>query len=238
MLFLRIYMQNVFINPLNFIIMSKNKANKEMNDVENDVENVTNEVTSENVTEVTSENESDDRSDEQKKAVRILHAKIPELVERGLNFEKRTGNCFKGVLVDVVDPDGLPVLKNGVPEQRISRIVQTIENEETGELLPEFAVIKDALTAKRSAAFIDLFEKNNEKLLSKKADLLKQVEAVETELSEMDTKLIEAKQVVMSFELPEPIKRENLTVKLTAAQEQIELMRQKLIAAGIDPDDM
>jgi len=208
--------------------MSKDKKNTKENE---NVEETVNETVE------TVETVEDNRTPEQIKAQQVLRAKLPALSELNFNFEKRTGNVFTASIVKVFDEDGNPVLENGEHKEKLTRKVVEIENED-GELLPDFEVIRDELAAKRAAAFVLGFDALKGKLHKRFADLHDELNKIEAQRSRMETDLETSNSIVMDITLPERAARVNVSAKLTAATDQLAKMRNMLLAAGLSEEEI
>lgn len=165
----------------------------------------------------------------EKKAAAVLRAKLPHLSEKGLNFEKRTGNFFRATIQ--TQDDGT---------EKVSRLVVADADIEgmTDALAAE-------MSTKRAAARIMSAE-------SDAAKLEKQIEAARAELAALEAEkaaaaadLEKAAADVEAYELPEKAARETLSAKVAAAESKAaaamsenERLRAMLIAAGLDPDKM
>lgn len=165
-----------------------------------------------------------DATPEVQKATAILRAKLPALGAAALNFEKRTGNFFRTTLVK--QEDGTERLVRGVVE----------DSDIPADCAAEIA-------AKRAAAFVQAEEKNREKIAAEIARLEAEMQARKEEAEQFDADVEAAKEVVMSFELPESASRASVSARLAEVeskaakmQSEAERLRQMLIAAGIDPD--
>lgn len=165
-----------------------------------------------------------DATPEVQKATAILRAKLPALGAAALNFEKRTGNFFRATLVK--QEDGTEKLVRGVVE----------DSEIPADCAAEIA-------AKRAAAFVQVEEKNREKIAAEIARLEAELQARKEEAEQFDADVEAAKEVVMSFELPKSAGRASVSARLAEVeskaakmQSEAERLRQMLIAAGIDPD--
>lgn len=165
----------------------------------------------------------------EKKAAAVLRAKLPHLSEKGLNFEKRTGNFFRAVLQ--TQDDGT---------EKVSRLVVEDAKIEgmTEELGYEMAV-------KRAAARIMSAESDAAKLEKKIDEARAELAALEAEKAAAAAELEKAADVVEAYELPEKAARETLSAKVAAAESKAaaalsenERLRAMLIAAGLDPDKM
>jgi len=208
------------------------------------------EVSNANESEVSNANESEvldggeldapeaDETPIQKKARRILAARLPLLSEKGLSFEKRTGSFFKQVAVIEKDEKGNVILEMGEPKKKLSRLVQTIEEETTGKLLPEFEPLHREIEIKRFAALVLDFERQQERIKAAAKELQKKLGALLNQLQDNEANFETACQLVENFELPEKEARETLTVKVTVLNEKVEKMRAMLLAAGFSEEEI
>ena len=161
---------------------------------------------------------------EVQKATAILRAKLPALSAAALNFEKRTGNFFRATLVP--QEDGTEKLVRKVFE----------DSEISADCAAEIA-------AKRAAAFVQAEDKNRAKIAEEIARLEAEMQVKKEEAEQFDADVKAAKEVVMSFELPKSAGRASVSARLAEVankavkmQNEVERLRQMLIAAGIDPD--
>lgn len=163
----------------------------------------------------------------EKKAAAVLRAKLPHLSEKGLNFEKRTGNFFRATIQ--TQEDGT---------ERVSRLVIADAD------IPSMS---DALAAemsiKRAAARIMSAESDATKLEKRIEEARAALAALEAEKAAAADELEKAAAAVEAYELPEKAARETLSAKVAAAESKAavalsenERLRAMLIAAGLDPD--
>lgn len=227
-----------------------------------------NEATQDTATETQTDASADDKDEdgktlsaEQVKAKQVLRATLPNLKAANLNFEKRTGNFFAGIIEKVAKlnndgqpkqrPDGSIIYETdaqGKPVEKLRRLVVELtvhtendkgERTDTGELKPEYEAARDEINAKRAAALVLDGEKRRKKIEDERAAAMKAVEEAEAKLVSFDADMADAIEIVKAVELPESAGREKLSdVKLRAdsAEAKIAAMREKLIAMGIDPD--
>ncbi len=165
----------------------------------------------------------------EQKAAAVLRAKLPHLSEKGLNFEKRTGNFFRATIQ--TQDDGT---------EKISRLVIADADIEgmTEELAAEMSI-------KRAAARIMSAESDAAKLEKKIGEARAELAALEAEKEAAAAELEKAAADVEAYELPEKAARETLSAKVAAAESKAaaamtenERLRAMLIAAGFDPDKM
>ena len=165
----------------------------------------------------------------EQKAAAVLRAKLPHLSEKGLNFEKRTGNFFRATIQ--TQDDGT---------EKISRLVIADADIEgmTEELAAEMSI-------KRAAARIMSAESDAAKLEKKIGEARAELAALEAEKEAAAAELEKAAADVEAYELPEKAARETLSAKVAAAESKAaaamtenERLRAMLIAAGLDPDKM
>ena len=165
----------------------------------------------------------------EQKAAAVLRAKLPHLSEKGLNFEKRTGNFFRATIQ--TQDDGT---------EKISRLVIADADIEgmTEELAGEMSI-------KRAAARIMSAESDAAKLEKKIGEARAELAALEAEKEAAAAELEKAAADVEAYELPEKAARETLSAKVAAAESKAaaamtenERLRAMLIAAGLDPDKM
>ena len=165
----------------------------------------------------------------EKKAAAVLRAKLPHLSEKGLNFEKRTGNFFRATIQ--TQDDGT---------EKVSRLVVTDADIDgmTGELAAEMSI-------KRAAARIMSAESDAVKLEKKIEEARAELAALEAEKEDAAAELEKAAADIEAYELPEKAARETLSAKVAAAESKAaaamsenERLRAMLIAAGLDPDKM
>ena len=165
----------------------------------------------------------------EQKAAAVLRAKLPHLSEKGLNFEKRTGNFFRATIK--TQDDGT---------EKISRLVIADADIEgmTEELAAEMSI-------KRAAARIMSAESDAAKLEKKIGEARAELAALEAEKEAAAAELEKAAADVEAYELPEKAARETLSAKVAAAESKAaaamtenERLRAMLIAAGFDPDKM
>ena len=165
----------------------------------------------------------------EKKAAAVLRAKLPHLSEKGLNFEKRTGNFFRATIQ--TQDDGT---------EKVSRLVVADAdiNGMTDALAAEMSV-------KRAAARIMSAESDAAKLEKKIEEARAELAALEAEKEAAAAELEKAAADVEAYELPEKAARETLSAKVAAAESKVaatmsenERLRAMLIAAGLDPDKM
>lgn len=165
----------------------------------------------------------------ERKAAAVLRAKLPHLSEKGLNFEKRTGNFFRATIQ--TQDDGA---------ERVSRLVVADSdiNDMTEELSAEMSI-------KRAAARIMSAESDAAKLEKKIEEARAELAALEAEKAAAAAELEKAAADVEAYELPEKAARETLSAKVAAAESKVaaamsenERLRAMLIAAGLDPDKM
>ena len=164
----------------------------------------------------------------EKKAAAVLRAKLPHLSEKGLNFEKRTGNFFRAVLQ--TQDDG---------SERVSRLV--VEDAAIGGMTEELGY---EMAVKRAAARIMSAESDAAKLEKKIDEARAELAALEAEKAAAAAELEKAADVVEAYELPEKAARATLSAKVAAeskaaaALSENKRLRVMLIAAGLDPDKM
>lgn len=165
----------------------------------------------------------------EEKATAVLRAKLPHLSEKGLNFEKRTGNFFRAVLQ--TQDDGT---------EKASRLVVADADIDgmTDALAAEMSI-------KRAAARIMSAESDAAKLDKKIDEARAELAALEAEKEAAAAELEKAAADVEAYELPEKAARETLSAKVAAAESKAaaalsenERLRAMLIAAGLDPDKM
>lgn len=165
----------------------------------------------------------------EKKAAAVLRAKLPHLSEKGLNFEKRTGNFFRAALQ--TQDDGT---------EKVSRLVVADADIDgmTDALAAEMSI-------KRAAARIMSAESDAAKLDKKIDEARAELAALEAEKEAAAADLEKAAADVEAYELPEKAARETLSAKVAAAESKAaaalsenERLRAMLIAAGLDPDKM
>ena len=165
----------------------------------------------------------------EQKAAAVLRAKLPHLSEKGLNFEKRTGNFFRATIQ--TQDDGT---------EKISRLVIADADIEgmTEALAAEMSI-------KRAAARIMSAESDAAKLEKKIGEARAELAALEAEKEAAAAELEKAAADVEAYELPEKAARETLSAKVAAAESKAaaamtenERLRAMLIAAGLDPDKM
>lgn len=165
----------------------------------------------------------------EQKAAAVLRAKLPHLSEKGLNFEKRTGNFFRATIQ--TQDDGT---------EKVSRLV--VADADIDGMTEELAA---EMSIKRAAARIMSAESDAAKLEKRLADAWSAVHALEAEKEAAADELEKAAADVESYELPEKAARETLSAKVAAAESKAaaamsenERLRAMLIAAGLDPDKM
>ena len=165
----------------------------------------------------------------EQKAAAVLRAKLPHLSEKGLNFEKRTGNFFRATIK--TQDDGT---------EKISRLV--IADVDIEGMTEELAV---EMSIKRAAARIMSAESDAAKLEKKIGEARAELAALEAEKEAAAAELEKAAADVEAYELPEKAARETLSAKVAAAESKAaaamtenERLRAMLIAAGFDPDKM
>ena len=165
----------------------------------------------------------------EQKAAAVLRAKLPHLSEKGLNFEKRTGNFFRATIQ--TQDDGT---------EKVSRLV--IADADIEGMTEELAV---EMSIKRAAARIMSAESDAAKLEKKIGEARAELAALEAEKEAAAAELEKAAADVEAYELPEKAARETLSAKVAAAESKAaaamtenERLRAMLIAAGLDPDKM
>lgn len=177
----------------------------------------------------TAETPTRDLSPIERKAAAVLRAKLPHLSEKGLNFEKRTGNFFRATIQ--TQDDGT---------EKVSRLVVADADIEgmTDALAAEMSI-------KRAAARIMSAEADAAKLEKKIEEARAELSALEAEEIAAAADLEKAVADVEAYELPEKAARETLSAKVVAAESKAaaalsenERLRAMLIAAGLDPDKM
>lgn len=170
-----------------------------------------------------------DLSPIEKKAAAVLRAKLPHLSEKGLNFEKRTGNFFRATIQ--TQDDGT---------EKVSRLVVADADVEgmTDALAAEMSI-------KRAAARIMSAESDAAKLEKKIEEARAELSALEAEETAAAASLEKAVADVEAYELPEKVTRETLSAKVAAAESKVaaamsenERLRAMLIAAGLNPNEM
>lgn len=166
----------------------------------------------------------------EKKAAAVLRAKLPHLSEKGLNFEKRTGNFFRAVIIQTQD-DGT---------ERVSRLV--VEDAKIEGMTDALAA---EMSIKRAAARIMSAESDAAKLDKKIEEARAELAALEAEKEAAAAELEKAAADVEAYELPEKVARGTLSAKVAAAESKAaaalsenDRLRAMLIAAGLDPDKM
>ena len=165
----------------------------------------------------------------EQKAAAVLRAKLPHLSEKGLNFEKRTGNFFRATLQ--TQDDGT---------EKVSRLV--VADADIDDMTEELAA---EMSIKRAAARIMSAESDAAKLEKKIEEARAELAALEAEKEAAAAELEKAAADVEVYELPEKAARETLSAKVAAAESKAaaamsenERLRAMLIAAGLDPDKM
>lgn len=165
----------------------------------------------------------------EQKAAAVLRAKLPHLSEKGLNFEKRTGNFFRATIQ--TQDDGT---------EKVSRLV--IADADIDGMTEELAA---EMSIKRAAARIMSAESDAAKLEKKIEEARAELAALEAEKEAAAAELEKAAADVEAYELPEKAARETLSAKVAAAESKVaaamsenERLRAMLIAAGLDPDKM
>ena len=146
----------------------------------------------------------------------ILTARLPELANAGLNFEKRTGNFFKSTIDTETD--------------KVRRL--TVSDE---QLPTDDAAVKE-IAAKRAAATVLNADERRERLFAQLKKLEAQVDDVRCEINTLEEDVATAIEVCKAFALPEKAGRSTLSAKIESVTNENEKLRQLLIAAGIDPD--
>lgn len=217
--------------------MGTKKNAETVNEVNESVANV------ENMGQTSEQNASNEIEEnltvEQKKAQQVLRAKLPALHEMNFNFEKRTGSLFTASIVKVFDESGEPVIEDGVQKEKLVRKVVEVESED-GEILPKYAAIKEELNAKRAAAYVLNADNFKEKLIEKRSEALKALQAIDEQLDGHTATLSNAVETVMSLVLPERTVSERLSVtaKLNVANDKMDKMRAMLLAAGFSEEEI
>ena len=165
----------------------------------------------------------------EQKAAAVLRAKLPHLSEKGLNFEKRTGNFFRATIQ--TQDDGT---------EKVSRLV--VADVDIDGMTEELAA---EMSIKRAAARIMSAESDAAKLEKKIEEARAELAALEAEKEAAAAELEKAATDVEAYELPEKAARETLSAKVAAAESKAaaamsenERLRAMLIAAGLDPDKM
>lgn len=165
----------------------------------------------------------------EQKAAAVLRAKLPHLSEKGLNFEKRTGNFFRAT-----------IQTQGDGTERVSRLV--VADVDIDGMTEELAA---EMSIKRAAARIMSAESDAAKLEKKIEEARADLAALEAEKAAAAAELEKAAADVEVYELPEKAARETLSAKVAAAESKAaaamsenERLRAMLIAAGLDPDKM
>lgn len=165
----------------------------------------------------------------EQKAAAVLRAKLPHLSEKGLNFEKRTGNFFRATIQ--TQDDGT---------EKVSRLV--IADVDIDGMTDALAA---EMSIKRAAARIMSAESDAAKLEKKIEEARAELAALEAEKEAAAAELEKAAADVEAYELPEKAVRETLSAKVAAAESKAaaamsenERLRAMLIAAGLDPDKM
>lgn len=165
----------------------------------------------------------------EQKAAAVLRAKLPHLSEKGLNFEKRTGNFFRATIQ--MQDDGT---------EKVFRLV--IADADINGMTEELAA---EMSIKRAAARIMSAESDAAKLEKKIGEARAELAALEVEKVAAAAELEKAAADVEAYELPEKVARETLSAKVAAAESKAaaamsenERLRAMLIAAGLDPDKM
>lgn len=149
------------------------------------------------------------------KAAAILRARLPHLSGEALNFEKRTGNFFRGVVETTEDGT-----------QKVSRRV--VEDKD----IPE--VCAEEMRAKRAAAFVLAFETESNKQTAKIGELKKAIDEAQAVYEAMCRDYDEATEIVNAFELPTKPKQQTRTAIIEQQQSEIERLRETLRNAGIE----
>ena len=170
----------------------------------------------------TAETPARDLSPIEKKAAAVLRAKLPHLSEKGLNFEKRTGNFFRATIQ--TQDDGT---------EKVSRLV--IADADIDGMTDALAA---EMSIKRAAARIMSSESDAAKLEKKIEEVRAELAALKAEKVVAGAEFEKAVADVEAYELPEKAARETLSAKVAAALSENERLRAMLIAAGLDPDKM
>lgn len=196
-----------------------------MKNVQNNVETVKTAA----VEAATAETPARELSPIEQKAAAVLRAKLPHLSEKGLNFEKRTGNFFRATIQ--TQDDGT---------EKVSRLV--IADADIDSMTDALAA---EMSIKRAAARIMSAESDAAKLEKKIEEARAELAALEAEKEAAAAELEKAAAAVEVYELPEKAARETLSAKVAAAESKAaaamsenERLRAMLIAAGLDPDKM
>lgn len=165
----------------------------------------------------------------EQKAAAVLRAKLPHLSEKGLNFEKRTGNFFRATIQ--TQDDGT---------EKVSRLV--VADVDIDGMTEELAA---EMSIKRAAARVMSAESDAAKLEKKIEEVRAELAALEAEREAAAAEHEKAAADVEAYELPEKAARETLSAKVAAAESKVaaamsenERLRAMLIAAGLDPDKM
>ena len=201
-------------------------SNESLNETFENVENV---ETVENVEMTATE----------KKAQNVLRAKLPKMSDLGFNFEKRTGSVFTSTMVTVHNEYGDVVYEDGLPKKKLTRKVVEIEDE-NGNALPEYVGVMDEIEVKRAAALIlttNTIQGRIDDKITKGQALLDEAASEQTSFNEA---IANAESLVLNYDLPakDHAQRENLTTKLTAAEDKLSKLKAMLTAAGYSDEEI
>lgn len=149
------------------------------------------------------------------KAAAILRARLPRLSDEALNFDKRTGNFFRGFVETAEDGT-----------QKVSRRV--VEDKD----IPQ--VCADEIQAKRAAAFVLAFETESDKNIAKIGGLKKSLDEAQATYEAMCRDYDEAVEIVNAFALPTKPKQQTRAAIIEQQQSEIDRLREILRNAGIE----
>ena len=149
------------------------------------------------------------------KAHAILKARLPHLSAQNLNFEKRTGNFFVASMQTTEDG-----------EQKLTRKV--IEDANIAQECYE------EMKQKRAAAFVLAYEGKIESAAAAIADAEQKLADAKAYRAELDLAFADATATVEACVLPEKAERVTLAKQVESQANEIERLKQLLLAAGIE----
>lgn len=232
--------------------MAKNVANAEVKNEVVNVEDVNKEVSTTVEEEAQAADKEKGFTDEEVKANAIIRARLPKLVEKVMQFDRRSGNFIRRSLVTVTDKNGAPLYDGNGNElkKNTSLTIPLIEiDEETGKpildengnVIPTDAALycNDEIMAKRAARTVLNYDRTMEDFAKEEERLEKELAALRGKRDSYITDWNEAKELVMLFKLPESASaRVSLTAKVEKQESIISAMRAKMVAAGVSEEEI
>lgn len=159
------------------------------------------------------------------KANAILRAKLENLTELHLSFEKRTGNFFKAYAAK--NEQGEDILKRSV----------LLDSDILSGAGDKADAVEVEMNAKRAAATVANIDTDRAKAAAKVEEARAALKEAEENAEKVESDYNAAAAIVEGYELPEKAQRATLattTAALNTATAELERLRAILAAAGIE----